>query len=121
MAAAAVQQAREAAAQEQAALAAKVAAAEEAAAAARQEAEGLRQRRVQEMEALQGRLAGLLQVRTVVQTGWFYAAQVCCVLCIWRHAAHLPNCLSSLPAPQTKDSTIAALTQQLEELHAAVA
>lgn len=60
---AAVQQAREAAGREQAALAAKSAAAEEAAAAARQEADRLRQRRVQEMEELQARFGGLLRVR----------------------------------------------------------
>lgn len=59
---AAVQRAREAATREQAALAAKVAAAEEAAAAARQEAEELRQRRLREMEGLQARFGGLLQV-----------------------------------------------------------
>lgn len=117
-----MQQAREAAAQEHAALAAKVAAAEEAAAEARQEAERLRQRRVQELEELQVRFAGLLQV------GYAGVAVVAgCEITISRcPAARLGSiarwlCDVLLICTQTKDRTIAALTQELEELHAAVA
>lgn len=80
-AAAALQEAQEQHAREQAALHQAVAAAEAAAKDAQQEVEGVRQRRMGEMEALQARVTALLR---------------------------------------TKDATIASLTEQLGELHAAV-